>query len=244
MAEYIDEQFWQESLREPDWYLRLADDFKRLEKLAEAEQDPAKHKQIKREAYGIVEATLTAGTIPLASSGENLDKERQPIDTVVIHHTKNEPGMTLERLNAMQLLRVYGMYYANPTDPREQHFKGQPVWSNHFCHDQQVFWVYHWFVRQDGTAEQLLDDKYIGWQAGNWDVNTRSVAICIDDDLTNSEPGTRVIEAISDIIRENYSDMPVRSIVGHCEVSGKTKCPGDLFIPSWKGKLLNLLAGS
>lgn len=244
MAEYIDEQFWQKSLSHPDWYLRLADDFKRLEKLAETEQDPAKHKQIKREAYGVVEAALTAGAIPLATSGEDLDKDRQPIDTIIIHHTKNEPGMTLERLNAMQLLRVYGMYYANPTDPKEEHFKGQPVWSNHFRNDRQVFWVYHWFVRQGGSTERLLDDKYIGWQAGNWEVNTRSVAICIDDDLTNSEPSIGVLETIAGIIRENYPSISANSVLGHCEVNDKTKCPGDLFLPSWKGKLLNLLAES
>lgn len=37
----------------------------------------------------------------LATSGANQDAERKPIDTIVIHHTANAPGMTRERLSAM-----------------------------------------------------------------------------------------------------------------------------------------------
>lgn len=242
MTEYIDEQFWRDSLHKTDWYLHVAEDFKRLQRMAEAEPGKVKSKQIKREAYEAVEAALSQGFLPLASNGADLDKERQPIDTIVIHHTKNQPGMTLQRLNAMQLLRVYGMYYAGPTDSREQHLKGQPVWSNHFRNGHPVFWVYHWFVREDGRTERLLDDKDIGWHAGNWDVNTRSVAICIDDDLTQKEPNEQALQAIAGIIRKNYAVVPHQSIVGHREVNSETVCPGNLFIPGWKRKLLSLLS--
>lgn len=238
MARYIDEKFWWESLGKPDWYLLLADDFKRLEELAHKHKDEADHKQIKREAYEIVEKAVREGHVPLASEGDNLDKERKPVDTIVIHHTKNQPGMTLERLNAMHLLRIYGKYYANPTDEREKHFKGQKIWSGHYYKGQQVFWGYHWIVRNEGTAEHILDDSYIGWHAGNWDVNTRSIGICIDDDLSQKEPAYAALENVAAIITRHYPDVSMKNIVGHCDVNKQTECPGLLFHKSWREKLI------
>lgn len=238
MAEFIDEKFWRESLAEPDWYLRLVDDFKRLEKLAKEESDPARHKAIKHEAYAAVESALRENRIPLAKTNYGLGKDRQPIDTVVIHHTNNPPGLTLEQLNAMQLLRVYGMYFADPTDPDETYLKGKPVGSDHFYEDKQVFWVYHWIVRADGSAERILDDKNIGWHANDWDINKRSVAICVDDDLTEKQPGETVIQSIADVLRNNYGSVSPDNILGHCDVDKHTECPGYLFRESWRRKLI------
>jgi N-acetylmuramoyl-L-alanine amidase len=241
MFDYIDEKFWKESLTKPDWYLLLKDDFDRLEKLAEKETDYHKRKRIKTKAYSLVEEAVSNGTLPLADSGDNFDAERQPIDTVVIHHTKSKPGMALERLNAIQLLRIYGDYFANPTSLQERHLKGQPVWSGHFYKSRQVFWCYHWLIREDGKRERILEDRYIGWHAGNWDVNTRSVGVCIDDDLSEKEPSERVIQSIAETIREYYPAVGASKIVGHCEVNHKTKCPGHLFLESWKQKLIDSL---
>jgi hypothetical protein len=241
MTDYIDEAFWRETLGKPNWYLLLNDDFKRLERLAEKETDYAKRKQIKDKAYRLVEEAVGTGRLPMAKMGDNLDAERKPIDTIVIHHTKNKPGMTLERLNAMQLLRIYGGYFTNPTDPKEKHLKGQPVWSGHFYNSKQVFWCYHWLVRENGISERILDDDYIGWHAGNWDINTRSVGICIDDDLSEKEPSEAVIQSIADTIHQNYPQVRKIKIIGHCEVNHNTECPGNLFIESWKNKLLDRL---
>lgn len=239
MTKYITASLWQEALQHADWYLWIKDEFRRLEILAR--QNPHSSKQIKAEVYDLVENAIIQNKIILAKQGTNLDVERQPIDRAIIHHTKNQPGMSLTRLNAMQLLRIYGMYYANPTDPREKDFKGQPVWSGHFYKGQQVFWGYHWFVRQDGTAEQILDDAYIGWHAGNWDINTRSIGICIDNDLSETGPSDVVLASIAKILRQSYPQITSGEVFGHREVNQSTVCPGGLFIPSWKDKLLSLL---
>ncbi len=222
----------------PDWYLYIADDFKRLEEQVQKELDPEKRKEIKREVYEMVETALRQKSLPLATSGEDLDRERRPIDTIVIHHTKNAPGMTLERLNAVQLLRIYGMYYANPTSAEERDFKGKPVWSGHFYNNEQVFWGYHWLIRENGSTEHILDDKYVGWHAGNWEVNTCSIAISIDDDLTEKEPSEAALKAVAEVIRSNYVQIKPEQIVGHCDVSKQTQCPGHLFHESWQAKLI------
>lgn len=241
MPDYIDEAYWREALSKPDWYLLLKDDFERLEKLAEKETNYAKRKQIKGQAYSLVEEAVRDGRLPMAEAGEDLDAERKPIDTVVVHHTKNKPGMTLERLNAIQLLRIYGRYFADPTDPKEKHLKGQPIWSGHFFNSKQVFWGYHWLVREGGTSECILDDSYIGWHSGNWDVNTRSAGICIDDDLSDKQPSEAVIQAVAGIIKRHYPNVNPSKVLGHCEVNNKTECPGRLFLESWKQKLITTL---
>jgi hypothetical protein len=239
MDSYIDESLWRQCLSQPNWYELLASDFKRLEDLAAKEVDYNKRKRIKDEAYGLVEQALVHNTIPLASVGPDLDAERQPIDTIVIHHTKNQPGMTLARLNAMQLLRIYGMYYNNPSDPRETEFKGQPIWSGHFQNEQQLFWGYHWLIRNDGQVNNLLNDLAIGWHAGNWDVNKRSIAVCIDDDLTESEPKDAVLESIADLIESKYPYIDKARIIGHSDANSSTECPGNSFHDVWRAKLLS-----
>lgn len=238
MTTYIDEAYWRDALSKPDWYLLLRDDFGRVEKLAAQENDYAKRKQIKAKAYALVEEAIRSGRLPVATRGNDFDADRKTIDTVVIHHTGNKPGMTLDRLNAMQLLRIYGGYYANPTNPGDQGIKGQPIWSGHFYRSRQVFWAYHWLVRTDGSKEQLLDDKYVGWHAGNWDTNTRSIAICIDDDLSHKEPDESVIRAVSETIKLHYPDIHHTKILGHQEVNDGTQCPGHLFAERWKQKLI------
>lgn len=238
MTNYINEQYWRTALAKQNWYILLQDDFVRLEELAKNENDYDTRKRIKSEAYRLVEEAVRAGTLPMAVSGDDLDIERKPIDTIVIHHTNNGSGMKLERLNAIQLLRIYGSYFANPTNPNEKHLKGQAIWSGHFYNSQQVFWGYHWLVREDGSTERILDDSYIGWHAGNWDINTRSVGICIDDDLTDKEPGDAVIRALTETIREHYPAVSASNIKAHCDVYENTQCPGHLFHESWRQKLI------
>lgn len=242
MAKFIDEQFWKQSLLKPDWYLRLGDDFKRLEKLAEQSRaegrDDTQVKAIKREAYSLVEEALKEGKVALGETGEDFDRERRPVDTIVIHHTKNPPGMSLDRLNAMHLLRLYASHYA-----ADNTLRGQPIYSNHFRDGRAVFYGYHWLVSADGN-QRLLEDDQIAWHAGCWHVNTRSIGICIDDDLTEKQPGQATLSAIADLIKNNYPQIADHLVIGHCEVLGNPEivsCPGKLFLPRWKNKLLDLL---
>jgi hypothetical protein len=236
VQEQYDDRLWQAAFLKPDWYLDVIEQFKRLEALALREPDYEKRKAIKGPMYQAVATALREGRIILATTGEDNDAARQPIDMIVIHHTKNRPGMTLDLLNGEQLLRLYALYYANPSQ-QDRHIQGQPIWSGHFYHGQQVFWAYHRLFHQDGSAEHILDDKYIGWHAGNYPVNCRSVALCIDDDLTSSSPNDQVLDAMAHVIRQYYPQVPLSGIVGHCNVNDGTICPGKPF-HMWRDRLL------
>ena len=192
----------------------------------------------------VFEQLLAENQVRLGHPGEeeldDQDKDREPIDTVVIHHSSRAEGIAAPTLNAMHLLQLYLPVYQSKKNPvlnsKGEH---QPIYSGHFTNNQQVFYGYHWKVDQDGTATRLLDDSAIGWHAGNWDINKKSVGICIDDDLEDKDPTPEALQAVADLIKTHYAKA---TIVGHNEAALKhTICPGDGFLNSWKLELLGLL---
>ncbi len=170
-----------------------------------------------------------------------MDSERQPIDTIVIHHTSLAPGITLEELDALQRERLYVPVYASPA------YAGQPVASGHMRDGREIFYAYHWLVRQDGSAERLLHDKEIGWHCGDWSTNCRSIAICFDGNFAYSSPTKAALTRAADIMRKYYVQVPKERILGHCEVKAATACPSKYFLvhdgeAGWKETLYAIYA--
>lgn len=232
MAECFDEDRWRQAIKEPDWYIKLYPELKEL-----------RERQEKDEVRVFFEEALRAGEVALAEDGPDLDAERQPIDTLVIHHTSSQPGYRLSQMNAVQMLNVYVPYFNDPTDDREKDLKGQPLWSDHVRDGRPVFYLYHWLMRMDGSFERLLEDDELGWHAANWEINRRSVAICLDNDYESEDPGEDVLQKLARFIGEHYPDVSAGRIMGHKEVSGhKTVCPGGNFVTGWKQDLLRLVS--
>lgn len=176
----------------------------------------------------------------------NTDTERKSIDTIVIHHTSNPPGMSKDRLSGIELMRLYAPYFYVPKSEADKRIKGKPIYSGHARGGKQVFWPYHWLIRKDGEAVRLLGDGEIGWHAGNWDVNCRSVAICFDGDYENAWPSDAVFASVATIIEKHYPRVAKENILGHREVNPETTCPSNLFLPSrdrqgWKKDLLDTI---
>jgi hypothetical protein len=239
VAKHFDEQRWSEELKQPGWHTKLYPELKELR--AKADQDGAEGQAIKDEVRLFFEHKLQSGDISLADSGPDLDKERGGIDSIVIHHTSSQPGYTLARMNAVHLLNIYVPYYAESITEGEEGLKARPIWSNHVQGGRQVFYAYHWLVRMDGTAERLLGDGQIGWQAGDWETNCRSVGICLDNDYEGLAPSAQVLDLLTDLIQVNYPGVKTAKIIGHREVNPKTVCPGDMFLDGWKSELLRRL---
>ncbi len=220
----------------PDWYLRLRPQYEELFARASA-SDPATASAIAEEVYSFFERALGAGEIVLGLNGPEWDSERRPIDKVVVHHTRRPPGIRLERLNVVHLTRVYARYYADP-EPADAHLRGKPIYSGH-VRNGQVFYAYHWLVRSDGSAERLLRDDEIGWHAGDWGVNCRSVGICLDGDLQNSPPPSYMLHGASRLILEEYPYVASDRVLGHREINSGTTCPGEAFLEGWKRDLID-----
>ena len=103
-----------------------------------------------------------------------------------------------------------------------------------------VFFAYHFIVFENGRIERLLEDKYIGWQSGDWDINTRSIAIVLAGDYKHKSPSDNQIKAIANIIKQKYSFVSLDRIYGHREINPKTTCPGNNFLDGWRNTLLEI----
>jgi len=237
VAKYFDEAAWAEAIAQVDWYVRLDADYRRLQQQIES-ADAATARAIKTEIREFFEHKLEAGDVALAGRGGNLDIQRAAIDIVVIHHTSAQPGYTLPRMNAVHLLNLYRPHYLAMAE--KHRVKPAPaVWSGHFDEaGRQVFYGYHWLVHMDGSATRLLSDRAIGWHAGDWDINTRSVGICLDNDYMNGRaPSAEVLTAVKRLIRTHYPQLAPERIIGHREANPHTVCPGDSFIDGWQREL-------
>jgi len=244
MITIFDENEWVEKIKNPLWYEEVPLVMRKM--LALKEQDGELYGIERERIYQFFEKHLALGNVSLGESGKNFDEERKEIDTIVVHHTHGDDKMTKERLSAMELLRLYATFFANPTYEADKEIKGQPIFSGHFRDGKQVFYPYHWIVRKNGEVEPLLFDNEIGWHAGNWEVNCRSVAIVFDNNFENSTPSKIEIEFVAKLIKEKYPNVTKERIFGHREINTKTTCPSNLFLTEgdkkgWKEDLLNLI---
>jgi hypothetical protein len=238
MAKYFDDKKWSEVVKSANWYLQISNEWQKILKQAETEGGDSL-KNAKEEVCHFFETHLANHEVSLGADGPNWDVERKPIDTIIIHHTKILAGVTWERLNALQLVRLYASYYASPSYEEDAHIKGQSIFSHHFRNNEQVFYAYHWLVRMDGQVERLLNDNEVGWHAGNWEVNCKSIAICLDNDFENSSPSDLVISSVVRLIRDNYSQVRTENIFGHREINPRTTCPSNNFLNGWKLQILD-----
>ena len=232
----FDENHWVQAIKKPDWYLEFVPYARKtVEGLNQNEKD-----EFNKTVRHFFEQALQDNLVALATNGPDLDAERKPIDTIVIHHTSAQPGYRLSYMEATQLLNVYAPYYMSPTIAEERNLKGAAIWSGHFREGRQTFLCYHWLMRMDGSIERLLDDDKIGWHAGNWEINKRSVAICLDNDYEDQDPADDILQKLAAHIQKHYPDIKPQNIIGHCEARTGTICPGSNFLIGWKTLLLEM----
>ncbi|HEY1350878.1 MAG TPA: peptidoglycan recognition family protein [Ktedonobacteraceae bacterium] len=229
---------WESELRWPDWYCRLERELRAA--LFPVVHDAPQLKAWRHQVYHLAGEMLARGEIPLASAGPDLDEQRRLPDTIVLHHTEEEPDLPLEKLNAIGLLRQYGLQYLE-NNVLGHAVRGQPVWSGHFRLGRMVFFAYHWLVRPDGTCTRLLEDRAIGWHAGNWKVNTRSIGIALSGNYEHAAPPAGQIQAAAHLVSTHYPAITPRRMLGHCEVRAHLTCPGDRFLAGWKMQFLRYL---
>ena len=224
---------WSPLLSEPGWYLTVIPQILAFTKSLQAESSSTRS-ACKESLYDFFEQHLKVDDLCLGDGSGQFDRERKPIDTVVIHHTSQPPGLSAGRLSAIELMRLYGPYFATPPEA-EMKLRGQPIFSGHQRRGKQVFWPYHWIVRSNGRPERLLSDGEVGWHAGNWDINCRSVGIALDSDYETSRPTEVVLRAVAGLIAIHYGGVPVAQVLGHSEVNLKTVCPSKLFLTTSSG---------
>ena len=220
----LSKSYWESKFRHPDWYIKLAQEIKFL-------FVSSLNKEERRRVVNLTAKLLKEGKIALGKRGPNFDENRIKVDTVIIHHTGSRIK-SLEYLSALGLLRLYALDYLGNKGLGHQIY-GAPIWSGHFLNGKQVFFPYHWVMFEDGRTKRLLDDKYIGWHAGNWKINKRSVGIALSGDFELHSPTVGYIKRLIKLISKNYPNIKKNRILLHCDIV-KTACPGTGFISQWE----------
>lgn len=210
-------QRWQENLSRLDWYFCLEDDIRRY--LFHSPKSDLE-RRVRWTLYDLVADGLEKGKVGLGKEGINWDAERKPIEFTVIHHSGTDPDISIFRLSAMGLLRLYVPVYLNQKEYPQAYEK--PIHSHHWRNDEQVFYTYHWLIRPDGTMERLLEDHQIGWHCGNWTINCASVGICLAGNYSLKEPTSSALLSLKKLLK-TYS--PVK-VMPHHAINSRTRCPG------------------
>lgn len=227
--------YWSGKFRLPDWYRQLEPELTSY--VFPVVHDDPEVKAWRHQVYTLAGEMLDRGEIPLATEGPDLDRERRTPDTIVLHHTEEDPYISLSKLNGIGFLRQYGLSYLEK-DVLGNDVNGQPVWSSHFRQGKMVFFAYHWLVRPDGTCERLLEDSAIGWHAGNWEINTRSIGIALSGNYEHSTPPAEQLAATAQLIRTQYPSIDLTRVFGHREINPQATCPGDGFLDGWKEQIV------
>lgn len=191
-------------------------------------------KWLRKELFHAVEYGLKNNIIPLAEDNEvfDFDSEREPINTLVIHHTEGRPQVDLDELNTLGFLLQYAQEFLKGGLILDQPITDKAVGSGHYRDGRQVFYPYHWIIKPSGEAVRLLDDKNIGWHAGNWEVNKRSIGVALAGNFDNTPPPENQIEGLTKLIRDEYAFINPQKILGHYEINSRKTCPGITFANS------------
>jgi len=231
---YISPQDYVDIFSDSKWYLKLEKELKEFFYDYDGKKEnKTKEWLARRDGFvQMVADFLENNKIAFGKSGINWDKERLPIDTIVIHHSSRSQNTPISIINALGLIRLYAKEYSKK---KEKQF-GKPIWSNHFYKGKLTFIAYHYLIKADGLYEQILKDEYIGWHCGNWGYNRRSIAICFLDDLEEKMPTKKAIQAAKEIMKKH----PNCKILGHREINDKTTCSSNLFLGKngWKRLLI------
>ncbi|MEW6686841.1 MAG: peptidoglycan recognition family protein [Candidatus Edwardsbacteria bacterium] len=172
---------------------------------------------------------------------------RAPFEGIVIHHTGTSKNITVEQLSNIHKWRIY-----KPVFDAMQDTVGDKIYSNHFYEGKETFCAYHWLVYSDGRKIQVLKDiikigdkwyiDNVGWHAGTWEMNGKTMAIAIVGNYRNSIPPKEVLNSVAEIIVSYQKMVETKlNIYGHREVRPTpTACPGNKFLgeEGWKNILI------
>lgn len=232
---------WITVLNDPLWYLKIKEDLESL--IYQVDLSTPRLKWLRKQLFHTVQESLKNNIIPLTGSDEafNFDNEREPINTIVIHHTEGRPQVDLDELNTQGFLLQYTQDFLKDRPILGQSIIDKPIGSGHYRDGRQVFYAYHWIIKPNGEAVRLLDDNNIGWHAGNWDVNKKSIGVALAGNFDNNSPPESQLEGLVKLIRDEYKFIEPQRILGHYEINSRKFCPGLTFANSWREKVIGKL---
>jgi hypothetical protein len=169
------------------------------------------------------------------------DREAKKFDTIVIHDG-GYPNLSVNE-NLVQLETVFKKnlyerrYNSGDNDP---YVKGLPPHSGHLYNGRETFLPFHVIIFPDGTVVRPLkaleyknDGWYVdevAWHAGDWDVNCRSISICIVGNFeSGGMPTDAQMKAVKAEIKRLKQFNSKAKVTPHYQYNSQINCPGFEF---------------
>jgi N-acetylmuramoyl-L-alanine amidase len=150
----------------------------------------------------------------LPSKGSNGKMDPKKIDTLVVHH---DAAIVSGPYNTMKRIKIEADYHV------------KQGWKH---------LSYHYVIDNVGDVYQCLQDTEIGYHAGNYVVNKKSIAVCLHGNFEKQNPTPKQLAALERFVNwitTERPDLPIllkKSVKGHREVRLKgTACPGSNLFP-------------
>lgn len=146
--------------------------------------------------------------------GSNGKMDLKKIDTLVVHH---DAAIVSGPYNTMKRVQIEAAYHVK---------KGWKHLS------------YHYIIDNIGDVYQCLPENEIGYHAGNYVVNKKSIAVCLHGNFDKQNPIPKQLAALTAFVKwltTERPDLPIlvkKSLKGHREVRlTPTACPGSNLFP-------------
>ncbi len=91
--------------------------------------------------------------------------------------------------------------------------------------------AYHYVIAGDGSYQKTRGIDEIGYHSGNWDMNTKSLGICLCGNFDVEEPSDAQINTMNKILIELCTAFKLKEkdVIFHRDVIDYKTCPGLNF---------------
>lgn len=90
--------------------------------------------------------------------------------------------------------------------------------------------AYHYIIDAKGNTRNTRPLSEIGYHAGNWEINEKSVGICILGNYENDTPTKDSLDTLAALSKEITRVYGVETVCGHRDIKA-TACPGENLYP-------------
>jgi len=131
------------------------------------------------------------------------------INKFVLHHTAGSLNDTAESTSQAHKRRNWGS-------------SRSPVYAR----PSSLGWYaqYHYFIDKDGKRTQFRKHDEIGWHAGVWSVNQKSIGVCLAGNFEHEVPTEAQLNELSKLMHELEDQYPKVDWLFHRDIKATACC--------------------
>jgi N-acetyl-anhydromuramyl-L-alanine amidase AmpD len=88
---------------------------------------------------------------------------------------------------------------------------------------------YHYMIEKDGKVIKCADESEIKWHASNYDINKRSIGLCMTGNFDIEYPTKEQLRSLNSLILEIKTRHNIKDIEPHRAYAPYKSCPGKLI---------------